>query len=808
MRVSRNWLSRYVKIRMEDNLLAEKLTMAGLEVEGVESQSESLAGILVGEVRSVERHPGADRLSVCRVFNGKEEFQVVCGAPNVAAGQKVAFAPVGATVPKNQHDPSGGTLTIGRVKIRNVESSGMICSGYELGLSDDRDGILVLDSRARAGTLLSVHLGLTDSVFEIGVTANRPDLLSHIGVAREISALTGSAMKIPNIRSTRAASVKGLPLTVRVLDRERCPRYSARIVTDITVGPSPEWLRKLLTAAGIRPINNVVDVTNYVLMEIGQPLHAFDYDKIGGNAIVVRRGKGDQPFTTLDGKKRIVDDETLLICDGNGPVALAGVMGGENSEISDSTRTVVLESAYFTPAGIRRTSKRLGLSTEASQRFERGTDPNVTVWALDRATELLAETAGGRVQGKVFDLYPVKVKPRKVSLNLEKSNQLLGISLTEKRVSALLKRIGIVRTRSAPKTAGISYSVPTWRPDITRGIDLTEEIARLHGYDNIEAEDTIRITLNRPEGDAELPDLLRGYLSAAGYQEVVTNSMREPSSISDGGVEPVRIANPISSEMAVLRTDLLQSMLTVIKHNIFNGITSSRFFEIGKVYTHVVGGDPETLTSFLEEERLMVALFGDENPVFWGAPSVKSSIFTLKVECNALLGKFSLDNPVYIPYSNPTALSERSIFIEMSGERVGMIGTVSAKLMKQFDLETEIHFMDLSLERLGKFSKPGLKYKEYSRYPTVLRDVAFVVDEGIPIGEIEERIRTAAGEILGAIVLFDIYRGDQVEPGKKSCAFSLEFVPREKTLDQQEIQSVMRRVTESVTSAFHAVLRQ
>ncbi|HLA99906.1 MAG TPA: phenylalanine--tRNA ligase subunit beta, partial [Bacteroidota bacterium] len=506
--------------------------------------------------------------------------------------------------------------------------------------------------------------------------------------------------------------------------------------------------------------------------------------------------------------ERKPDQDALMICDGDRPVALAGIMGGANSEISVSTTKVVLESAYFDPVSIRKTSKMLCISSEASQRFERGADPNVTVRALDRAAGLLVEYAGGIVQPKLIDVYPKKIPNRVVRFRRQKSNQLLGLNLSAKEISRLLKRISIGVLAVKNRKGELKFRIPTWRPDITREIDLVEEVARLHGYDKIGADDTIRLKLDRNQASAELDDRLREYLSASGYQEIITNSMLAATAAGNGQDERVHIANPISEEMSTLRTDLLYPMLTVIKHNIFNGLSSSRFYEIGNTYRRDPASDPEALDGYREEIHLLLAVYGIENPVFWNEETKNSDIFTLKGECNALLRKISLDNPTYIPYPTPTALSERSIFIEISGERVGTIGMVSTNLLKQFDLETDIFFLDLSLERIGRFSKGVTKFRHYSRYPTVLRDLAIVVDESVTIGEIENRIRTAAGVILGGITLFDIFRGDRLGSGKKSCAFSLEFIPRERTLEQADIQAVMNRITGSLVSGLNAILRE
>ncbi|HLF14010.1 MAG TPA: phenylalanine--tRNA ligase subunit beta [Bacteroidota bacterium] len=807
MRVSRNWLNNYVALGLTDSELAERLTMAGLEVESFESQADNLTGIVVGEVRSVESHPNARKLTVCRVFDGKRETQVVCGAPNVAAGLKIAFAPEGISVRRNQHDPEGGPLTIGRVSLRGIESAGMICSGYELGISDDREGILILDTNAIPGVPLSRELGMDDTLFEIGVTANRPDLLSHIGVAREISANTGKPLKLPRIRVPEGKREVGKALSVRVIDTINCPRYSARVVENVRVEPSPGWLRDSLTSVGIRPVNNVVDITNYVLMEIGQPLHAFDYDRLAGNAIIVRGGGGEKSFVTLDGKRREVREDTLLICDGGGPVALAGVMGGLNSEISARTTSIVIESAYFNPVNIRRTSKRLGLSTEASQRFERGADPNITAWALDRAAQLLSEVAGGTVLRGRIDVYPKKIRETRITFNVKNSNKLLGITLRKTEVSTLFNRIGIKKIVQQ-KSGGTIYSVPTWRPDITREVDLVEEAARLYGYEKIGTAGEIRLNLGEHAPAVDVADLIRDYLSSSGFREIVTNSMSDRETASHPEAIPVILANPISLDMTALRTSLLQGLLTTIRHNLFHGIDSSRFYEIGSVFRMNPSGDPEIISGYFEEERLCLAMYGLESPGHWEDKPKKVTIFTLKGEANALFRKISLDNSRYIPYSTPTALSERSIFIEIKGERVGSLGLVSSALLKRYDIDTEVFFLDLALDKLRKSGSTALTFRPYSRFPVVRRDLAVIVNESVTIGQIEDAIRAVAGPMLREIILFDIYRGEQAGAGKKSCAFSLEWVSENRTLEQQDILELMGGVTEKLESSLGAVLRQ
>lgn len=807
MRVSRRWLQQYVDIHLSNDDLAERLTMAGLEVESIDDQAARLAGIVVGEVRSVEKHPNATKLSVCRVFDGKQEVQVVCGAPNVAPKQKVAFAPEGTTVPRNQHDPEGGSLKIGRVSLRGVESAGMICSGYEIGLSDDHEGILVLASQARPGTLVSRHFGLDDTVFEIGVTANRADLLSHIGVAREIGANTGKPLKLPRIPLVEGRKSIHTALQINVEDPVNCPRYSARIVENLRITQSPAWLRDALMSVGIRPINNVVDVTNYVLMESGQPLHAFDYGRISDHTITVRTGENRANFVTLDGKVRETNRDTLLICDGKGPLAIAGVMGGRDSEITEQTQIVVIESAYFNPLSIRRTSKRLGLSTDASQRFERGADPEITTWALDRAAQLINEVAGATVLKGRIDVYPRKIRPLKIAFDVKKSDQLLGVTIKPARVSGLFGKIGIKKIR-ALKNGSVAYLIPTWRPDITREVDLIEEAARLHGYEKISTVGSIRLTVADKSPLPDIRDTVCEYLSSSGCREIITNSMCDAESAAIFDPSPVLLSNPLSIEMAALRTSLLPGVLTTIKHNVFHGIESSRFYEVGNIFRRKPGSDPDSLNGYVEEEHVCLAIFGLESPIHWDDEPKKSTIFTVKGEAGALLSKISLDNPSYIPYSTPTALSERSIYIEIKGERVGCLGSISKQLRDRYQLETEVIFLDFSLDRLRAVAVAKTGFKPYSRYPLVRRDIAVIVDESIPVGRIEDAIRVVAGPMLRDIVLFDIYRGEQAGAGKKSCALSLEFVPVEGTLEQREILELMGRITEKLKSSLGALLRQ
>src|ERR1051326_5882106 len=519
MKVSLHWLKRYVEIGISPEELAHLLTMAGLEVESIVDLGEQYKNFVVGEVLEIRKHPNADKLTVCRVGNGSDILQIVCGAPNVAPGQKVALGLIGATVPHNQHDPGGKPFVLSHVKVRGEDSFGMICSAYELNRGDDRDGIMVLESDAAAGTALSSYLCLDDTVFEIGITPNRPDAMSHFGIAREVGALLGKKPRLPKIELREGSRSVKKYASVSIEAGNDCPRYTARVIFGVTAGASPKWLQQHLSAVGIRPVNNIVDITNFVLMECGQPLHAFDYDSISGHAITVRHAAAGESFVTLDHKNRILRNDTLMICDARRPVAIAGVMGGEATEISDSTTNVLIESAYFHPPGIRRTSKHFGLSTDASQRYERGADPDIARWANDRAAALIREICGGEILRGVIDEYPVKIMPKKIPLRINRTNEVLGTSLSGSMISGCLKKLEImpVETSSRKRSRGIiTYKAPAFRPDLEREIDLIEEVARVYGYNNIDtrAESTLKYPVQAPPRAAS--EILRQTLVGRG----------------------------------------------------------------------------------------------------------------------------------------------------------------------------------------------------------------------------------------------------------------------------------------------------
>jgi len=818
MKISLTWLKRYIDAKLTPEDLAQRLTMQGLEVESIDRTGAVFDGFVVGEVMEVSRHPNADKLTICRVNTGSSPLQIVCGAPNVAQGQKVAVGLAGAVVPHNQHDPAGAPFTLANVKLRGVESSGMICSAYELGLGSDRDGILVLAHGAKAGTPLAKYLGLDDVVFEVGITPNRPDAMSHFGVAREVGVIAKRKPALPNVKIKEEKQAAAGALSVRVVDADLCPRYSARVVFNVKVGPSPEWLQKLLTAVNIRPVNNIVDITNFVMMECGQPLHAFDYDRVAGRKVIVRRAAGGEKFVTLDHVTRTLKGETLLICDAERPIAIAGVMGGENSEITASTKNVVIESAFFDSRSVRRTSKYLGLSTDASQRFERGGDIQGTVWAAGRAAQLIRECEAGDILRGVVDAYPKKFRAKTIELRIPRVSAVLGLPISPKTVLASLASLEIKPvsarrgSRSRPPQrrrtgqAATRFTVPSYRPDLEREIDLIEEIARVYGYDNIEAKPEARIRFPEVPQGRDVTGEIRETLIGFGYQEIVTNSMQERKIAALATDEVVEIANPISVEMSALRTSLVPSMLRIVRNNIFQGTKNLRLFEIGKIYGSANGKSPAK-GQYFEKRRILLAASGLSKSPVWDEGQRGVDLFDIRGDLQAFFEKIFLDKFNFIPYSTTKALTYKGLLIEINGVEAGYLGLISKELLRKFEIEQEIVAVELDLDLLLNGLTGHRKFQALSRFPSVLRDIALVVDAHIPVGEIEAIIRESGRPYLKQTQLFDIYSGDQVGAGRKSVAFALEFISADHTLTQEEVNGAWKNIFARGTASLRAELR-
>lgn len=803
MKISHQWLRTLVPVTLSPEKLAEGLSMLGLEIERFDDQASLLEGFVVGEVLSVEKHPNADRLSVCRVSVGEQTLQIVCGAPNVAAGQKVAVGLEGATVPRDQHAPTETPLVLKQVTIRGVESHGMICSEYELAMGDDRSGILVLDPSAKAGTSLAKHLGRTDVIYDIEITANRGDWLSHLGVAREVGALIGKKVKLPVVKLRESRERVSKHARVSIVDKQGCHRYVALVFRNVRIGPSPAWLQNRLLSVGIRPINNIVDATNAVMLETGQPLHAFDYDTLAGHTIVVRGANDGEVFTTLDGKQRTLKVGSLLICDAERPVALAGIMGGLNSEISESTTNVLLESAWFDPVSVRRTSRYLGLSSDASQRFERSVDPEMCLYAAQRAGSLFQELAGAEVLKGAIDARPKKAKETQIKLRIPKVNAILGTNLPVGKVGALLQRLGIGVRRAG--AGAVVARIPSYRRDLTNEIDLVEEVARMYGYNNLETQSSVRIgTIAAERVNPE--DEIRNILVGGGFNEIIVNSLQKRNLATLEEAKPVEVLNPVSVDMEMLRTSLIPGALEVLERNFNRGTKGLRLFEIGRVFwrTHDSG---ETLTGYGEEEHLMIVLAGEHFNRHHTEKQRKYDILDLKGEVEALLSKFFLDKYRLISYDNGKPLSVDNISVEIQGTYAGFLGRLRKEIGAKFGIEEEVFYAELSMEVLSSHWKKNGTFQPLKRFPSVTRDLAFVVEATVPQGSVEQAIREAGGSLLSGVFLFDLYSGEQVGAGNKSLAYALEFQPDDRTLTDEEVNGFVSKIIRHVQTACGAKVR-
>jgi phenylalanyl-tRNA synthetase beta chain len=804
--ISNKWLQQYVDIKVTPAVLAERLSMIGVEVERVTDLSSLYQGFVVGNVLEKQNHPKADRLCVTKVNIGKETLQIVCGAPNVEVGQNVIVGLEGAVVPHDQHDPDGKPFTLKRVSLRGVESCGMICSAFEMELGDDRDGIMVLPSDLKPGTPLAVALGKNDVLYDIDITANRGDLMSHIGIARETAALLHTKLRLPSIKIKESKIAAAKAASIKIGDKKNCQRYSGRVLRGITVAPSPLWLQNVLNAVGIRPINNVVDVTNYVMLETGQPLHAFDLKMLAGHLIVVKCAKQGETFVTLDGKERELTSETLMICDGKKPVAVAGVMGGLNSEITDATTDVLIESANFLLTSIRKTSRRLGLNTAASQRFERGVDIEMTAYAANRTAQLIQEITGCEVLKGLIDVYPRKAKPLRIKIRVDRTNAIIGTNLNKSDIVAFLKRLQI-QVASLDKNT-LEASIPSCRYDLVEEIDLIEEVARLYGYNNIDIRTKSTITFSEAEDKEKLLTEMRNYLIGSGFNEILTLSMiDEESARAVDGAIPMPLSNPLGKEMAYMRTSLAYSALASVRNNRFKGSKDLRLFEIGNVFNQKSDQSPTSLNDIIEEEHLLLVLSGNERPPGYGAVPRKVDLFDIKGEVEALLEKFCLDKYRFIYYDTSGRIDETSFNIEINNTYAGYIAKLSKHWLEKFDIDEDVFFCELRIPVVEESWHKVKRYSQPPKFPVVTRDLAFVVDGTIAQEKVYEAILASAGEMLDRLVLFDVYTGDQIGAGKKSLAYALRFQPHDRTLTDEEIEHLVARIVTSLKERCDGVLR-
>lgn len=849
MKISYNWLCNYLNVEVPPDKVAEMLTGCGLEIESQEpycSVKGGLKGVVIGEVLNCRKHPNSDHLSLTTVDIGLEEpLRIVCGAPNVAAGQKVAVATVGTTLYFNEKE-----ITLQKTKIRGEISEGMICAEDELGLGDSHAGILVLDSSAKPGTSAADYFSIeTDTVFTIGLTPNRIDAASHVGVARDLVAVINNfggdriardpsaSLILPDVSSFRPDNLKRV-IGVEVEDSVACPRYTALTISGIHVKESPAWLRNRLEAVGLRPINNIVDITNFILMELGQPLHAFDCDQILGGKIVVRKYPQDTQFVTLDNVERKLSSADLMISNENEPMCLAGVFGGIRSGVTEQTTSVFIESACFDPGHIRKTSRGHGLQTDASFRFERGADIHITEYALKRAALLIKEIAGGEISSEIIDVYPLPRKPVMVDLHFDHSDRLIGKKIPRELIRSILLDLGIkiecilplipgscnqqhdqgsnVQEEGHPplnEAGGLKLVIPASKVDVTREADVIEEIIRIYGYNNIEIEETLHTSLSRTAtNDPEkIQNRISDYLSANGFNETMTNSLTKSAYYSKFGdhlpSRSVRILNPLSRDLDIMRQTLLFGALETVVYNQNRKFPDLKLYEFGNVYSLDPSGT-NPVTGYHEEKRLALLMTGRKEPESWNSANDRCDFFDLKNMIVNLFKILSIDKSQIVTVPINTSFISTGLKYLLGQSEVGIIGSISGSYLKEFDIAQPVYYAELNWDMLLSMIPTQLaRYQEMPKFPEVRRDLALLVDQKITFNDIERVAFQTETKLLTKVGLFDVYEGENLERGKKSYAVA--FVLREEThtLTEKEIERTMERLIKAFSNQLNARIR-
>ncbi|MEA3286481.1 MAG: phenylalanine--tRNA ligase subunit beta [Candidatus Marinimicrobia bacterium] len=793
MNISYNWLKEYIDIDLSPVALAEKLTAAGLEANLVKQFPDFFKSIKVGHVISKEKHPDADKLSVCYVDLGDgEPHQIICGAPNVDQGQKVSVATIGTTFPDG--------MKIKKAKLRGIVSYGMICSERELELSTNHEGIMVLDTAAQPGMDMTDYLSGGDVSIELDLTPDRSDALGHIGVARDLAALLGKSIQKPDISLVESSLNTADLISVEILDEQACPRYAARLIKDIKISESPIWLRQRLQAIGIRSINNVVDAANYVLMETGHPLHTFDLRFIEGDKIVVRMAKENEKITTLDGKERELDDKVLLICDGLKPIAVAGVMGGENSEVKDDTTDLLLESAYFDPIVVRRGARKLQLATDASHRFERGTDPNGVIYALDRLAGLIVELAGGHITQGAVDVYPEEIMPQVIDFRVERCNKILGTDIAAQDMAKIFAGLGMVVT--AAENESFVVTAPTFRPDLSREIDLIEEIGRIFGYDNIPTPEHFSISNKiSPPAPDKMREKIMDHLASIGFNQIYGNSLVsiEEHPVVLGDEEPLMLANPLSRDMASIRTSLMVGMIKAAEYNLNRRQADLKLFEVGQVSSVDLNSD----TGAGERTHLVLFMAGELQVQQWSQKAVSSDIFHMKGVLSALFADLFNEQLIFAPVKHK--MFNSGVEVMLGGEKIGILG----ELKEDGDNTDQILgvYCEVNVSKdLGKNNR--IKYEKVPAFPTVERDLSILIDAHVVFEDIDKIINENAGKYLLYSRLYDIYEGKSIASGKKSLTFRLVFQNQKRTLTENEIDKDFKRILKGLEGAYNATLRE
>lgn len=820
MNISYNWLKEYLQFDLTPQQTADALTDIGVEAEGVEeiqSVKGGLEGLVIGHVLTCSKHPNADQLSLTTVDigSGEEPLNIVCGAPNVAAGQKVVVATVGTKLYMEDKE-----FTIKRSKIRGEESLGMICSEIEIGIGSSHEGIIVLPDDVVVGTPAKEYYNVqSDYLIEVDITPNRVDAASHYGVARDLAAYLQQAgkpheLKKPSVDAFHVDTPSG-GIDVRVENSEACPRYTGLTLRGVTVTESPDWLKNYLITIGLRPINNVVDITNFVLHETGHPLHAFDAAHITGNEVVVRTLPAKTKFTTLDEMERELDENDLMICNTREGMCIAGVFGGLHSGVTEETKDVFLESAYFHPTWVRKTARRHGLNTDSSFRFERGADPNNTVYVLKRAAMLIKELAGGTIEGAIRDVYPTPIEPASVSLSYPKMNLLVGKEIPKEQVKSILRSLDFEIEMESE--THLQLRVPTYRVDVTRDVDVIEEVLRIYGYNNVEISDTLVGNLSyqtATDRKQKLQTLVSEQLTANGFHEIMNNSLTKKSYYESNDTFPlhhsVPLVNPLSNDLGVLRQTLLYGGLESIAYNRNRQHNDLRFYEFGNCYYYDKERKKEEniLAEYNEEFHLGLWLCGKRTHKNWSAAEEQSTVYELKGYVENILKRLGIHEKslIFEPFSN--TLYSSGMHIRTRKAQLGSFGIISSKVRKVFDIDTDVFYAELTWDRLMKESeKQAVRYTEISKFPAVSRDFALLIDREIPFSTIKEIAFKSEKKLLKEVLLFDVYEGKNLPEGKKSYAVNFTLQDEEKTLTDKQIDKVMQKIRHNLEKELGAQLR-
>jgi phenylalanyl-tRNA synthetase beta chain len=796
MKVNYKWLQEYIDGELNQNELEDVLTFAGIEVEGVEKIGKEIEHIIIAEIVEREKHPNADKLSVCRVFDGENYFQVVCGAPNCDAGKKIAFAPIGTAV---------GNITIGKIELRGVESSGMICSEKELNLSDDHAGIMILPDDAPLGKSLAVYLNRSDICYELEITPNRPDLLGVIGIARDVAAATKNSLKLPEIQVSE--SDKNIVDYLKLTNDNplKCTRYTGRIIFDVTVQESPEWLKNRLLSIGLRPINNVVDITNFVMMEFGHPLHAFDYDKISAHHIIVRDAKIGEKFYALDDETYELDEHDLVIADSEKPIALAGVIGGSNSHITEETKNVVIEAANFLYSTVRKTSGKHKIFTDSSYRFERDIADETAEIVSARAAQLILEIAGGELCSGMLDSFPQPLPQKKVALRLPRLIQLTTVPFSTEQVIEYLSTLELTFIEQHEST--LLFSIPAFRKDLTREIDLIEEVIRLHGYNNVQEAKERSAVMNKVRfyQRRKLQDICINY----GFHEVVNWTFASPEDLQkinisehDERLNWVGVKNPLGANYSILRTSLLPGLLKNAIFNLSRGNEDISLFENTKVFFQ----DDSKLA--LEKEFFAGLSCGNFSQSHWSHPSAKVDFFHIKGLLEECLSVFEIEKISFQPSKEPFYQMSVAADVLVNNQKVASLGKLDEKVLERFEIETQAYYFEIDFSLLTEIaSHKKITFEEFSKYPTITRDLSFIVPMNVTVSEISDAILGSGVSEIQKVLLFDEYKGKNIREGWRSLSFSMQINSFTKTLTDEYVNNLLNSVIEMLKKKYQIEMR-